>query len=162
MSSYHPEVELSSSTLSISLYPDSGVRLESLNISRRGGKPKSKQAIVVEFRVSPVENIAPSKLDITIPWKKGDPSKVEVQVIEVFEVEQEPMTFDLRKKNNSASKSRSRSIGMDSGDKKPKDLTGHLKPILDDNFTNSRGLAPVGGGKPKDMTGHQKPILDDE
>jgi len=159
MSSYHPEIELNSPTLSISLFPEKGIRLESLNISRRGGKPKSKQAILVEFRVSPNEAIPPSPLNITIPWKKGDPSKVEIQVVEVYEIEQEPMTFDIRQKTNSRPKSR---ILRDSGYGKPKDMTGKLKPIIDDSLTNSRGLTPIGRGKPKDMTGRQKPLLDDE
>ncbi|MDW3651757.1 MAG: hypothetical protein R8P61_32040 [Bacteroidia bacterium] len=155
MSNYHPEVELNSPMLCISLYPDNGVQLQSMNITRRGGKPKSKQAIIVELRLCPLDHLSPTPIHVNIPWKKGDPTKVEVQVTEIYEIEQEAMSFDIRKpKKHTNGRSRS----LTSGD--PRNSTGHPKPILDDSFSNSRGLA--GSGDPKNSTGHPKPILDDE
>ena len=151
MSNYHPEVELNSPMLCISLYPDNGVQIQSMNITRKGGKPKSKQAFIVELRVCPLDHLAPAPIHVNIPWKKGDPTKVEVQVTEIYEVEQEPMTFDIRKKRQSKNgNSRSLTGG-------PRNSTGHPKPILDDSFSRSRSL-----GGPKNSTGHPKPILDDE
>ena len=85
MSNYHPEVELNSPMLCISLYPDNGVQLQSMNITRKGGKPKSKQAIIVELRVCPLNHLAPAPIHVNIPWKKGDPTKVEVKVTEIYE-----------------------------------------------------------------------------
>lgn len=156
MSNYHPEVELNSPMLNISLYPDHGVQLQSMNISRRGGKPKSKQAIVVELRVCPLDHLAPNPIHVNIPWKKGDPTKVEVLVTEIFEIEHEPMTFDVRTTKKKSSNSR----GL-WGNGGPQDTTGKTKPILDDSYTNSRSLISMGPG-PKDTTGKTKPILDDE
>ncbi|MEO1215534.1 MAG: hypothetical protein AAFY45_18510 [Bacteroidota bacterium] len=151
MSNYHPEVELNSPMLSISLYPDNGVQLQSMNITRRGGRPKSKQAIIVELRVCPLNHLAPAPIHVNIPWKKGDPTKVEVKVTEIYEIEQDPMTFDIRKpKQTENGNSRSLTGG-------PRNSTGHPKPIIDDSFSRSRGL-----GDPKNSTGHPKPILDDE
>lgn len=148
MSSYHPEVELHSSTLSINISPEIGVRLESMSISRRGGKPKSKQAIVVELRVAPAENIEPSPLNIDIPWKKGDPTKVELHVTEVYEIDKDPISLDI-KKNSSRSKTST-------------NPSTHTKMKLQNNKTHTRGLTPVGEGKGKVMSRNRKPILDDE
>ena len=153
MSNYHPEVELNSPMLCISLYPDNGVQLQSMNITRRGGKPKSKQAIIVELRLCPLNHLAPAPIHVNIPWKKGDPTKVEVKVTEIYEIEQDTMTFDIRKPRRS-NKGISRGLGSGDG----KDTTSHPKPIIEDAFTRSRGL---GTGDGKDNTSHPKPIIED-
>lgn len=149
MSSYHSEIELNESTLSIHISPETGVRLESMTISKRGGKPKSNQAIVIELRVTPLGNIAPSPFHLSIPWEKGDPNKVEVLVTEILEIEQEPMLLDLRNTHTSSRPSQ-RLLDPENGN-----------AVLS-NVTKSRGLTPTGKLQPKDVSGRKKPILDDE
>lgn len=148
MSSYHSEVELNSSTLSIQISPEKGIRLESMSISKRGGKPKSKQAIILDLRVAPADHIEPSPLNIDIPWRKGDPAKVEINITEVYEIEQETISLDVKRSS--------------SRKKTPNSLSTHTKMNVQNNKGRTRGLTPVGEGTGKVMSRNRKPILEDE